>query len=124
MKTSIGLVGLSTIVIAIGYGWWRYCARDARARDSAGAAVSMFRDNGMCSVGRPTQRGEEIQCNELGKYLRDRMKLQAGSTVAVAVSMDLDKTSQARLIGEISRFGYIVVGPMRIGFITQPGDNR
>lgn len=52
------------------------------------------------------------------------MKLQAGSTVAVAVSMDSDKTSQDRLIGEISKLGYMVVGPMRIGFITQPGDNR
>ena len=120
----MGLVVLSTIVIAIGYGWWRYSTRDARARDNAGAAVSMFRDNGTCSVGKPAQRGEEIPCSELGKYLRERMKLQAGSTVVVAVSMDLDKTSQDRLIGEISRFGYIVVGPMRIGFITQPGDNR
>jgi hypothetical protein len=124
MKRSIVLVVLSTIVIAIGYGWWRYSTRDARARDNAGAAVSMFRDNGMCRVGKPAQRGEEIPCNELGKYLRERMKLQAGSTVAVAVSMDLDKTSQDRLIGEMSRFGYIVVGPMRIGFITQPRDNR
>jgi hypothetical protein len=124
MKTSMGLVVLSMIVIAIGYGWWRYSTRDARARDSAGAAVSMFRDNGTCSVGKPAQRGEEIPCNELGKYLSERMKLQPGSTVAVAVSMDLDKTSQDRLMGEISKFGYMVVGPMRIGFINQPGDNR
>jgi hypothetical protein len=124
MKTSIGLVVLSTIVIAIVYGWWRYSTRDARARDNAGAAVSMFRDNRMCSVGMPAQRGEEIPCNDLGKYLRERMKLQAGSTVAVAVSMDLNKTSQDQLLGEISRLGYIVVGPMKIGFITQPGDNR
>jgi hypothetical protein len=124
MKTSMGLVVLSTIVIVIGYSWWQYSTRYARARDNASAAVSMFRDNGMCSVGKPAQRGEEIPCDELGKYLSERMKLQAGSTVAVAVSMDLDKTSKDRLIDEISRFGYIVLGPMRIGFITQPGDNR
>ena len=106
-------------------GWWWYISRDARVRDNADAFVSMFRGEGPCEVRRQLKGSRtSVPCADVGRYLRQDLKINSGGTVSIGVSAEASVAALDTLRTSIEREGFKIVGVLKIALITEPDRPR
>jgi len=119
-----GVIALLVLVVA-GYGWWRLQTRAARAFDRAAVLVVISDHGNGCRVLRAgSVLKEGLLCTEVGPYLSDQLKLAKRSAIAISLGGKVDPTVVSDLNTELSRRGYESAGVIRIGFITEPDNDR
>ena len=91
----------------------------------ADVLVSILRNGATCTVvARGRKLGEGVPCSGIGRYLRDQLQLEPGTTVAIGVSDEIDRSIIDVVSSDLGRFGYVRAGVMRVGFVTEPGADR
>jgi hypothetical protein len=108
-----------------GYGWWYFHTRAARAFDRAAVLVVISDHGSGCRVMRAGSVIKEgLLCTEVPPYLSDQLKLVKGTAIAVSFGGKANPAVTSQLNAELARRGYKSAGVVRIGFITEPDNER